>query len=347
MDTAEIVVGEVQAVRGPEVLPLLRERVRQPREAAHVHPDREVLALHMAGANFRRVGVAHDWDLLRVRYVGGTVPVLAFGIVHVNFDELCEVAAVAQCGRNRADVGLESIGADLEALATGRVAQAFDKGVRAGLAAPAQSEVQHQLGVPFDGDEAVGVADAVIVRFKRCLVAFLFLDKSPDLIALNILDGDIDDEAAHNLLAFLAGLHQDPHDGVDVQVGDALCAPQAIAFDQEPECQHDALLGDVGAFQRGLVVLSVGLVALGATEAAQAIPMDSEALTPHVAFGASHCGYGRCQHLNTSDNTASNSCLSTLNRLYLWLEPPMLTFSGAYVMIIFVFGRFCNTQLVP
>ena len=51
MDTAEVVVGEVQAVRGPEVLPLLAERICQPREAAHLHSDGEVLAFHMAGAN--------------------------------------------------------------------------------------------------------------------------------------------------------------------------------------------------------------------------------------------------------------------------------------------------------
>jgi hypothetical protein len=31
------------------------------------------------------------------------------------------------------------------------VAQAFDKGVRGGLAAPTQREVQNQLGVAFDG----------------------------------------------------------------------------------------------------------------------------------------------------------------------------------------------------
>jgi hypothetical protein len=34
----------VQAVRRPQVLPLLRERIRQPREAAHAHADRQILA---------------------------------------------------------------------------------------------------------------------------------------------------------------------------------------------------------------------------------------------------------------------------------------------------------------
>ena len=73
MDPAEVVVGEVQAICRPQVLPLLRERVRQPREAAHLHSDREVLAFHMAGADLRRVGIAHDWDLLRVRDIGRAV----------------------------------------------------------------------------------------------------------------------------------------------------------------------------------------------------------------------------------------------------------------------------------
>ena len=70
----------------------------------------------MAGANLRRIGVAHDWDLLRVRHVGRAVPALAFGVLRVGLDELGEVATVAESGRNRAHVGLKSIGADLEAL---------------------------------------------------------------------------------------------------------------------------------------------------------------------------------------------------------------------------------------
>ena len=67
MNPAKVVVGEVKAVGSPEVLPLLRESIRQPRKAAHLHSDREILAFHMGRANLRGIGVAHDWDLLRVR----------------------------------------------------------------------------------------------------------------------------------------------------------------------------------------------------------------------------------------------------------------------------------------
>ena len=77
VNSAEVVAREMQTVGGPEILPLVAEAVRQPREAAHLHSDREVLALHIGRANLRGIGVAHDWDLLRVRDIGRPVPALA------------------------------------------------------------------------------------------------------------------------------------------------------------------------------------------------------------------------------------------------------------------------------
>ena len=282
----------MQAVRRPKILPLLRERIRQPREAAHLHSDGEILAFHMAGTDLRRIGVAHDWDLLRMRHVGRAVPALAFGILRVDFDQLREVAAVAECSRNRAAVGLESIGGDLEALAAGRMAQTLDKGVRGGLSATAKGEVQNQLGVPLDSDEAVGIADAVIVRFKGGLIAFLLLNEGPDFVTLNVLHWDVDDQAAHEPFALLASFHQNAHEGIDVQIGNALRAPQTVSLDQEPEGQHDALLGNVGPFQRGLVVLGVGLAAHRAAEALKAIAVGAKALTSNLTVRASHRSYG-------------------------------------------------------
>ena len=71
MNAAEVKVGEVQAVRRPQVLPLLRKGIRQPREATHAHTDRQIRALDMRRANHCGIGVAHDWDLLRVGESGG------------------------------------------------------------------------------------------------------------------------------------------------------------------------------------------------------------------------------------------------------------------------------------
>ena len=66
MYSAEIVPREVQAVRGPQVLPFLAEGVRQSRETAHLHSDREVLTLNDAGADAAAFRLPHDRD-----YLGG------------------------------------------------------------------------------------------------------------------------------------------------------------------------------------------------------------------------------------------------------------------------------------
>lgn len=84
MNAAEVVVGEVEAIRAPQVLPLLAEGIRQSREAAHLHSDREVLAFNVRGANSLRIGIAHDWDSLRVRDFGGAVLAFAFRVVGVD-----------------------------------------------------------------------------------------------------------------------------------------------------------------------------------------------------------------------------------------------------------------------
>ena len=49
MDATEIVVHEVQRHGMLQVLQLLAEAVGKPREAAHAHPHRQILALDKAG----------------------------------------------------------------------------------------------------------------------------------------------------------------------------------------------------------------------------------------------------------------------------------------------------------
>jgi hypothetical protein len=50
----------MEAIRSPEVSPFLRKRIRQPRQAAHLHSDREVLPFHMGRANLGSVRLSHD-----------------------------------------------------------------------------------------------------------------------------------------------------------------------------------------------------------------------------------------------------------------------------------------------
>jgi hypothetical protein len=66
MNAAKIVRSEPERNRCPVVLPLLGERIGQPRETANAHSQTEVTALDNRCTNPGRIGSAHDWDLLPV-----------------------------------------------------------------------------------------------------------------------------------------------------------------------------------------------------------------------------------------------------------------------------------------
>jgi len=57
MNTAEIVIGEVQRDSGFQVRQLLAERISEPRESSHRHSHGQVLPLHKGRADLVRVGV--------------------------------------------------------------------------------------------------------------------------------------------------------------------------------------------------------------------------------------------------------------------------------------------------
>jgi hypothetical protein len=59
-----------------------------------VHSDGEVLALYVGRAYSFKIGIDHDWDLLRVGDFGGTVPAFALGVLRVYLNKLREVATV-------------------------------------------------------------------------------------------------------------------------------------------------------------------------------------------------------------------------------------------------------------
>ncbi len=56
MDADEIVSREMQGYRMGVVLDFLAERVGQAREAAHVHPHRQIATFDVAGADMVWVG---------------------------------------------------------------------------------------------------------------------------------------------------------------------------------------------------------------------------------------------------------------------------------------------------
>lgn len=86
MDLAEVVVRDVDRHGVRVVLDLLGEAIGKAREAAHVHPHREVLALHDGRRDERRIGRARDIDPVHRSQPRRAV---AHGIGSRNVSEVC------------------------------------------------------------------------------------------------------------------------------------------------------------------------------------------------------------------------------------------------------------------
>jgi hypothetical protein len=191
------VPGEVEAGRGPVVLPLLAEAVRESRQAAHAHPHRQVLPFHATC----RSSICRDrsgWVCNRLHNVWWRIALFAFPRRRLDLDDLREVHAIRERSAYGGSVRLKSVRGHLKPAGCGCGPQALDKNVRSRLIAPAQCEVQNEFGLPLDRHEAVRIAP---------FVGFLFLNESPNLIALNIGHRHIGDEPRHALTA-LAGRDQ-------------------------------------------------------------------------------------------------------------------------------------------
>jgi hypothetical protein len=70
VDTAEVVIGEVQSDSGSQVLPFFRERIREPSQTANLHSHGEVLAFDVRSANPLVIRHPGAWDYLHVTSAG-------------------------------------------------------------------------------------------------------------------------------------------------------------------------------------------------------------------------------------------------------------------------------------
>ena len=81
--------------------------------------------------------------------------------------------------------------------------------------------------------------------------------RSPKSHRTRHLHRDVHDQASHDGGALFTGQHQQLHDGVAVQVGDAFGAPDRVAFDQQTKSEYNPILRNVASGQRGFVGLGV------------------------------------------------------------------------------------------
>ena len=171
----------------------------------------------------------------RLYYMGGAVAALLLWCrTRVDLHQLRVVAAVVQFCANGVVVRRETIGGQLEALIglRGGCDLLGESTGRPGIA-PAELEGQDQFGAPLDGDESPGVSDKPLLRLLQSNVLLLAAHKAPDLIALHILDRHVADLRRQQPFATFSGSHQELHDRVAVQSGDALNTADTVALNQQ------------------------------------------------------------------------------------------------------------------
>lgn len=142
--------------------------------------------------------------------------------------------------------------------------------------------------MPFDCDEAIGIATSFIAHLFRALVAFLLSYESPDFIAFYIPNFYVSDEPGHDLLALLASENQQAHDCVAVKFGDALYGTDAGSLDEQLECKRGLIHGNRHGAKRLVMVFGEGLAALGTAITLQPVPVFPEPFGFAVSTGATH-----------------------------------------------------------
>src|SRR2546428_8034773 len=109
---------EVERDGGLVVVHLLRESVRQPGEAPHAHPHRQILALYERRGDIRGVWVAGDALLKLARADGGAVATLGgrvlASVALVGLDEHRVVDRVAEGPLYGFQIGLVTIRSQLD-----------------------------------------------------------------------------------------------------------------------------------------------------------------------------------------------------------------------------------------
>jgi len=217
MNTAEIVIREVQGDSGFEMRQLLTERIREPRKTPHRHSHGQVLPFHKRRADMVRVGVALSNFGYNPRDAWWGVPPARAVIlpeVAKQFGELGEVYVRAEALRNGNGVVVQSIRGELHAVSDALI-KVPQESPRIGAHALADTERRNQFCFGINRD-----VNPLVTQFRRISathVAPLLADIAPDFIDLQIPGAKFSHSRVHQSGAALPGHKQQAHDRVSIQ----------------------------------------------------------------------------------------------------------------------------------
>jgi hypothetical protein len=293
MDTAKVIERKMQSNSGFQMREFLAERVRQSRQAAHLHPHGKVLALDERRADMLRVRAtdAHvGYDLLDwawgVPRFGGSLPVIA-----EQLNQLSEIYIYSKTFKHSLLVKMKAVSRELDAI-TEALCQFPTEHLSGVHCALADHERGNQFCVRIHSDKNPLVAK--FVRIGAFVNATVFLlHKRPDFVCLNALALQVPHPLAHKAVATFPSQQKHRHDRVTIQARHTLCTANGAAFHKalNRPCREIGLRDHRGPCQSGVRFAESGFAGSAAPTLNPALTEVSEPLAGLVL--ASTAGHGQ------------------------------------------------------
>ncbi len=231
VNATEVVMHIVNGDGRDVILNFLRERIGQPREAAHLHPHREILALNVARRNMLRVRIARDNYFAASDALRRAVTRLTLTVRAVQFDQ-----------HGIIHVGAERIfhGAQICAMAIGRKLHAIRKTFRQILNESIGRARITSTNQPRHDEFAVSIhrrprpyaSDSELPLFLDRNVLVFRVAERPNFIALNTLAIQIYESLVEVLRARPAKFYEKFRNRVLGHTRHANCSADAVSLDK-------------------------------------------------------------------------------------------------------------------
>lgn len=274
MNTAPIVVSEMQGTGSLQIIQFLAVAKSQTRKTLERLPNRQVLPFDVAGRNVPRVRSAISDFYYRLTQGSGRVAAsdIVLAVIAKYLYDLREIRLSREDVFDTLAVEVEAVCGQLEAVFFRNAIPQHRKKLVRCLSRPLPNGVcGNQFRVRIHGDENPSIPK--LWGILRLYVTLLFSTETPDLISLDSSAAKSAQLFIHQLRAALTSENEEPEDGIAVHLRNALCAANARAFQQKLNCQQRFVFLNCHAAKQTRAAFSVGFGALTATKTPQTVAL--------------------------------------------------------------------------
>jgi hypothetical protein len=238
MDSAKIIVREMQRYTGFQVRLFLAERIGEPRESAHRHTHSQVLSLHKRSADMPRIRIAlSDFGYNPRDAWWGVSPTgsIILSELAEQFGKLREIDFRSKAFGNGDGVVVQPVCRELHA-ASKPMMQVPEKFPRIGTHSLANAKRRNEFGFAVDCD-----VNPLVTNFGRVggsNVPALLADVAPDFVNLQISGVESAHPCVHQSSAAFPGHKQESHDGVAIEARKPLRRSNGAALKQAMQSLH-------------------------------------------------------------------------------------------------------------